>query len=254
MHSFMRTNARQLSTVYRLAVSYRGMPCALDGAADFPRRSHSSCRFTSRGFHHTPSPWNAAAASSSPSKRDYYEVLGVSRDAAKGDIKKHYYQLAKKFHPDTNKHDPATAQKFAEATEAWEVLGDAEKRKQYDTFGHGGMGEGGGFDASNMGGFEDIFGDFSSMFGNQRGGRAKTRSSGRRRGADMQVSVRLSFMEAVKGTTRDINFSSNAECTSCKGSGAREGTKRTSCRSCNGSGVEVIQQVRTVFNASLSLS
>lgn len=163
------------------------------------------------------------------SKRDYYEILGVSRDASKSDVKKQYYKLAKKYHPDANKDDPQAAKKFAEATEAWEVLGDEEKRGQYDTFGHQ---EGqSGFDGA---GFEDIF---SSMFGQRQ-----QRPNAAMRGADIQMTARLSFMEAVKGTTRDLNVVSNTECDTCHGTGAKPGTKPTTCKHCNGSGVEVIQQ------------
>ncbi|TYZ61221.1 hypothetical protein PybrP1_011566 [[Pythium] brassicae (nom. inval.)] len=187
----------------------------------------------SRAFHRTPA--------SQQSKKDYYDVLGVGRDADKNEIKKKYYQLAKKYHPDTNKDDPNAAKKFAEATEAWEVLGNDEKRQQYDTFGHAGMDENGGFGGGGAGfqDFNDIFGEFASMFGEQ-GGRRRTNQP--QRGADIQVNITLSFMEAVNGTVRDLNLTANETCEPCKGTGAKPGTKKRTCKTCGGSGVEILQQ------------
>lgn len=175
------------------------------------------------------------------SKRDYYDILGVSKGADKNEIKKKYYQLAKKYHPDTNKDDPDAHKKFAEATEAWEVLGSDEKRQKYDTFGHAGVDPngGGGYGGGGFeGNFEDIFGDFASMFGGQQ----RRSPNAPQRGADIQVNISLSFMEAVNGTTRDLNVTANEECGTCNGSGAKPGTSKKKCRTCNGSGVEVIQQ------------
>lgn len=188
----------------------------------------------SRAFHRTPPSQQA--------KKDYYDVLGVSRDADKSEIKKQYYQLAKKYHPDTNKDDPNAAKKFAEATEAWEVLGNDEKRQQYDTFGHAGVDENGGFGGGGGAGFHDfndIFGDFASMFGDQSGRR---RGNQPQRGADIQVNITLSFMEAVNGTVRDLNLTANETCEPCKGTGAKPGTKKRTCKTCGGSGVEILQQ------------
>lgn len=179
-----------------------------------------------------------------PTKRDLYDVLGVSRDADKGEIKKKYYQLAKKYHPDTNKDDPDAAKKFAEATEAWEVLGDDSKRQAYDTYGHAGVDESGGFGGGGFQGqgFEDIFGDFASMFGEQFGARSRHSANSPQRGSDIQVDISLSFMEAVKGTTRDLHVNTNVECDTCHGTGAKPGTKKRTCPHCKGSGVEVLQQ------------
>lgn len=191
------------------------------------------------------SRWFHATNAMHDRKRDYYETLGISRDASKNDIKKKYYQLAKKYHPDTNKDDPNAAKKFAEATEAWDILGDEEKRSQYDTFGHAGVDESGGFDPSGFGGgggggggFEDLF---SQMFGGQQQQRAQNPNRPQR-GSDVQVGVRLSFMEAVSGTTRDLELTTNATCGTCDGSGSKPGTKRKTCTHCRGSGVEVQQQ------------
>ncbi|KAG7401498.1 hypothetical protein PHYBOEH_001043 [Phytophthora boehmeriae] len=188
-------------------------------------------------------PFHSTRVAREPSKRDFYDVLGVSRDADKGEIKKKYYQLAKKYHPDTNKKDPDAAKKFAEATEAWEILGDDDKRQKYDAYGHAGVDEqagfggGGGFQGQ---GFEDIFGEF---FGGQGfGGRSRRSASQPQRGADIQVDITLSFMEAVKGTTRDLNITANVECDTCDGSGAKPGTKKKTCPNCKGSGVEIMQQ------------
>ncbi|CAK4076775.1 unnamed protein product [Aphanomyces euteiches] len=172
-------------------------------------------------------------------KRDYYQVLGVKNDASKNEIKKKYYELAKKFHPDTNKDDPNAAQKFAEATEAWEILGDDEKREKYDTFGHAGVDpNGGGMGGQDFHGFEDIF---ASMFGHQGGRRGNGRPRPER-GADVQVNVNISFMEAVNGTTRDLNVYTDVKCEPCDGSGAKPGTSPKKCKACNGTGVEILQQ------------
>ncbi|KAI9914878.1 hypothetical protein PsorP6_008010 [Peronosclerospora sorghi] len=178
-----------------------------------------------------------------PSKRDFYDVLGVSRDASKSEIKKKYYQLAKKYHPDTNKADPDAAKKFAEATEAWEILGDDEKRQKYDAYGHAGVDEQAGFGGAEGfegKGFEDIFGEF---FGGQGfGGHSRRSTNQPQRGDDIQVDITLSFMEAVNGTTRELNITSNVACDTCNGSGAKPGTKKKTCSTCNGSGVQILQQ------------
>ncbi|ETV92788.1 chaperone DnaJ [Aphanomyces invadans] len=215
-------------------------------AAVFPTWSTSSMQkkhANHRAFHSHASSSRRPFHSSTrldASKRDYYQVLGVKNDATKNEIKKKYYELAKKFHPDTNKDDPNAAKKFAEATEAWEILGDEEKRQKYDTFGHAGvdpngMGDGDG----DFHGFEDIF---SQMFGHQ-GGRGRGNGRPRpERGADVQVNTHISFMEAVNGTTRDLNVYTDVTCEPCGGSGAKPGTSPKKCKSCNGSGVEILQQ------------
>ena len=168
-------------------------------------------------------------------KRDYYEVLGVEKGATEEDIKKAYRVLAKKYHPDMNPGDASAADKFKEASEAYAVLSDPEKRRQYDQFGHAafeGGGGPGGFDFSGMD-FSDIFGDlFGDFFG---GGRRSTRS-GPSRGANIRTSVRISFMESITGCEKEIDVTLKEPCPACKGSGAKPGTNPTTCTRCNGKG------------------
>ena len=170
-------------------------------------------------------------------KRDYYEVLGVDKNADDAAIKKAYRQLAKKYHPDTNPGNAEAEAKFKEASEAYAVLSDAEKRRQYDQFGHaafqGGGGPGaGGFDFSDMGDiFGDIFGDF---FGGGR--RSSAASNGPRRGANIRTGVRITFEEACFGTKKEIDVTLKDECTTCHGSGAKEGSSPVTCTKCGGKG------------------
>jgi molecular chaperone DnaJ len=173
-------------------------------------------------------------------QRDYYEVLGVSKDATDSDIKKAYRKVAKKYHPDINPEDDSAAHKFREATEAYEVLSDASKRQQYDQFGHaafsqGGPGHGGfsgGFDFGDMGDmFGDIFGDF---FGG--GGGRRSSSNGPRKGASLRASIELDFEEAVFGSEKELNITVSDECEVCHGSGAKEGTHAETCSQCGGAG------------------
>ncbi|MBR0092563.1 MAG: molecular chaperone DnaJ [Lachnospiraceae bacterium] len=168
-------------------------------------------------------------------KRDYYEVLGVAKDASDEDIKKAYRVLAKKYHPDMNPDDTAAAEKFKEASEAYAVLSDPEKRRQYDQFGHAafdGQSGFGGFDFSGMD-FTDMFGDlFSDFFG---GGRRASRG-GSMRGANLRTSVRISFMESITGCEKELELNLKDTCPTCKGSGARPGTSPSTCPKCNGKG------------------
>ncbi len=161
------------------------------------------------------------------SKRDYYEVLGVPKDADEAAIKKAYRNLAKKYHPDANPGDKVAEEKFKEATEAYGVLSDQDKRRQYDQFGHaafdgtGGPGGFGGFDFSgaDMG---DIFGD---IFGDLFGGRAgRSRSNGPMRGANVRTGIRITFEEAIFGCQKEIELSLKDECPKCHGTGAKPGT------------------------------
>lgn len=175
-------------------------------------------------------------------KRDYYEVLGVDKNADDAAIKKAYRQLAKKYHPDTNPGNAEAEAKFKEASEAYAVLSDADKRRQYDQFGHaafqGGGGPGaGGFDFSDMGDiFGDIFGDF---FG---GGRRSSMNNGPRRGADIRVGIRITFEEACFGTKKEIEVTLKDDCKTCKGTGAKEGTSPVTCTKCGGKGQVVYTQ------------
>ncbi|BAK48134.1 MAG: molecular chaperone DnaJ [Lachnospiraceae bacterium] len=177
-------------------------------------------------------------------KRDYYEVLGVDRSADDATIKKAYRKLAKKYHPDANPGDAEAEKKFKEASEAYAVLSDSEKRRQYDQFGHaafeGGAGGGGGFDFSGMD-MGDIFGDiFGEFFG---GGRA-SRSAGSQpmKGANLRARVRISFEEAVFGCDRELEITLKDECESCHGTGAKAGTSPVTCSKCGGKGKIVFSQ------------
>jgi molecular chaperone DnaJ len=179
-------------------------------------------------------------------KRDYYEVLGVPKDADDATIKKAYRQLAKKYHPDINPGDKDAEAKFKEASEAYAVLSDADKRRQYDQFGHaafeGSAGGGGGFDFSNMGDIfgSDIFGDiFGDLFGT---GSSRRSSNGAMRGADVRASVRITFAEAVTGTSKKLDITLKDPCPSCKGSGAKAGTTPQTCGKCGGKGQVVYTQ------------
>lgn len=175
-------------------------------------------------------------------KRDYYEVLGVSRNASADDLKKAYRRLAMKHHPDRNPGDERAETLFKEVKEAYEVLSDPQKRSAYDQFGHAGVdGQGaGGFGGGGFGGgagFADIFGDvFGDIFG---GGRAR---GGASRGADLQYHLKLSLEEAVRGTTVEIRIPTTEPCGTCDGSGAKPGTGKTTCTTCGGQGVVRIQQ------------
>lgn len=176
-------------------------------------------------------------------KRDYYEVLGVPKDADDAALKKAYRVLAKKYHPDTNPGDAEAEAKFKEASEAYGILSDPQKRQQYDQFGHaafeGGAGGGGaaGFDFGDMG---DIFGDiFGDLFG---GGRRRGGSNGPRRGSDIGVGLRITFEEAIFGCEKEIELTLKDPCTKCHGTGAKEGTQPVTCGKCGGSGQIAITQ------------
>lgn len=175
-------------------------------------------------------------------KRDYYEVLGVSKTADEAELKKAFRSLAKKYHPDAHPGDKECEEKFKEAQEAYAVLSDPDKRRQYDQFGHaafdGGAG-GGGFDFSGMD-MSDIFGDlFGDFFG---GGSRRSASNGPMKGANVRISVRISFEEAVFGCEKELEFNYKEECSSCKGTGAKPGTSPETCRKCGGKGKIVYSQ------------
>lgn len=179
-------------------------------------------------------------------KRDYYEVLGVQRDATKDDIKRAYRKMAIQYHPDKNPGDKAAEEKFKEATEAYEVLGDDQKRQAYDQFGFAGVeGMGGGQQdySTVFRDFEDIFsgfGDFSSIFGSifgNAGGYANERHSDRpRKGANLRYDIELPFEKAVYGTSVEIAYSRDDTCKTCGGTGSSDGSGRKVCTMCKGSG------------------
>lgn len=176
-------------------------------------------------------------------KRDYYEVLGVPRSASDDEIKKAYRKLAKQYHPDSNPGDKTAEAKFKEASEAYAVLSDPDKKRQYDQFGHsafeGGAGGAGGFDFSSMD-MGDIFGDiFGDLFG---GGRSRRASNGPMRGANVHTGVRITFEEAVTGVDKELELTLKDECTHCHGSGARPGTSPETCSKCGGKGQVVYTQ------------
>jgi molecular chaperone DnaJ len=175
------------------------------------------------------------------SKRDYYEVLGVSKSTDDKEIKKAYRRVAMKYHPDRNPDDPAADEKFKEATEAYDVLMDPEKRAAYDRFGHAGVegmagGAAGGFGGGN---FSDIFGDvFGDIFGGG-GGRGR---GGPQRGSDLRYTLDISLEDAVKGSTVEISDPSLSTCEKCDGSGAKKGSSPVTCGTCGGAGQVRMQQ------------
>ncbi len=179
-------------------------------------------------------------------KRDYYEVLGVDRNADDAALKKAYRQLAKKYHPDMNPGDAEAEKKFKEASEAYAVLSDADKRRQYDQFGHAAFEQGGG-GAGGFGGFDfngadmgDIFGDiFGDLFG---GGARRRANNGPMRGASLRAQVRITFQEAVFGCEKELELTLKDECTNCHGTGAKPGTSPETCPKCGGRGQVVMTQ------------
>jgi len=186
-------------------------------------------------------------------KRDYYEILGVDKNADEAAIKKAYRALAKKYHPDMNPGDKDAEAKFKEASEAYAVLSDAEKRRQYDQYGHaafGGGGAGGGFDFNFSGDMSDIFGDiFGDFFG---GGRSRRSSNGPMKGANLRTSVRIKFEEAVFGCEKEIEITLKDECPKCHGTGAKEGTQPVTCSKCGGKG-QVMYTQQSLFGAMRSV-
>lgn len=180
-------------------------------------------------------------------KRDYYEVLGVSREASLDEIKKAYRKLAMQFHPDQNPGNKAAEEQFKEAAEAYSVLSDADKRPRYDQYGHAGMGNQGGgaggfqFDPSQFTDFQDIFGGiFGDIFG---GGGGRRRSGGGERGSDLQYTLRIPFKEALSGVeVKEIEIPRQEACADCKGSGCATGTSPQVCPQCRGNGQVAVRQ------------
>ena len=172
--------------------------------------------------------------------RDFYEVLGVAKDASEADIKKAYRRLAMKYHPDRNPDDPGVEAKFKEAKAAYEILMDSDKRAAYDQFGHAGVEAGhagaGGFSGAEA--FGDIFGDvFGDIFGRRRGGGSQVY-----RGADFRYELELTLEQAVNGDTISIDIPGHVECERCSGAGAEPGTEKKTCTTCGGSGQTRMQQ------------
>ncbi len=197
-------------------------------------------------------------------KRDYYEVLGVSKTATPEEIKKAYRKLAIKYHPDKNPGDKAAEEKFKEAAEAYEVLSNEEKRQKYDQFGHSmgpqgfeGFGGGGGFYSSGMS-MEDIFSQFGDIFGGHfefggggfggaTGGRARSRrQKPQRRGSDLRIKVKLTLEEISKGVSKTLKIPTYVKCEHCNGTGAKDGTAFNTCPTCHGTG-NVSQVVQGLF-------
>ena len=178
-------------------------------------------------------------------KRDYYEVLGVERNADEETLKKAYRKLAKKYHPDVNPGDAAAAEKFKEASEAYAILSDPQKRQQYDQFGHAAFEQGGGFDAGGFD-FSDIFGGmggmgdiFDDLFG---GGRRSSNPNAPMQGANVRARVSISFDESISGCVKNLDIVLKDECTNCKGTGAKPGTSPKICPKCRGTGQVTYRQ------------
>ena len=199
-------------------------------------------------------------------KRDYYEVLGLKKGASDDEIKKAFKKNAKQYHPDKNPDNKEAEEKFKEVNEAYGILSDSEKKNLYDKFGHAGVdpnagyGGGGGFGGFNgfgggstsySGGFEDILGDlFGGMFG---GGGGARRKNAPKKGHDLQMGLRISFEEAAFGVTKKIKLRKNVVCPDCQGTGAKDGTAKSTCTVCNGSG-QVQTQQNTPFGSFSNVS
>ena len=189
-------------------------------------------------------------------QKDYYEILGISKDASEADIKKAYRALTKKYHPDIN-HEPGAEEKFKEINEAYEILSDPTKKAQYDQFGSAGPNAGaGGFSGfgnfgegtqfTSSGGFDDFEDILNSFFGG--GGASSQRSGGSRKqkGSDLEYRLNLKFEDAIFGKDQDITYERMDRCKTCHGNGAKPGTKPTECTNCHGSGY-IVQQVQSLF-------
>jgi molecular chaperone DnaJ len=188
-------------------------------------------------------------------KRDYYVVLSVSREATDDDIKKAYRQCALKHHPDRNPGDKAAEEKFKEATEAYSVLSDPEKRAAYDRFGHAGLNGGAGFDFNGAGmgdilsHFQDMFSDFFGGFGGAQSAGGGRRKRGPERGQDVRVEAVISLKDALTGGKHEITVSGAAPCEECHGSGAEPGTSSETCSQCRGSGQDTAQRGFIMFSS-----
>ena len=194
-------------------------------------------------------------------KRDYYEVLGVSKGAGADEIKKAYRKLAVKYHPDKNPGDKAAEEKFKEVNEAYAVLSDPDKKNKYDRFGHAGVDPNAGFGGGaggfgGFGGFEDIFDMFGGAFGGGFGGfggGGRSRRNGPRKGSDLQKAITIDFKEAAFGAKKQIRINKYVKCKTCGGTGAEPGTSKKTCPTCGGSG-EVRTAQRTPLGTFQSVS
>ncbi len=190
----------------------------------------------------------------SRSKRDYYEVLGVSREADIQTIKKAFRQAARKYHPDTNPDDPNAEEKFKEAAEAFDVLSDIDKRANYDRFGHAGL-DGTAFRDFSGISLDDLFGGFgifSDLFGSF-GGRSRSYQNQARQGQDVRLNLEISFDEAMKGLKKKIKVPNWATCPTCHGNRVKEGSSLQSCSACNGTG-EMRRIQRSAFGQIVNIS
>jgi molecular chaperone DnaJ len=186
---------------------------------------------------------------------DYYQILGISRDASKEEIKRAYRRLARKYHPDVNK-EPGAEERFKEINRAYEVLSEPETRSRYDRFGEAGVASGAGgvgFDYGDIGGFADIFETIFSGFGGMGGGTTSRRRSGPVRGDDLRLDLKLEFREAVFGGEKQIRIPHLESCQVCEGTGAKPGTGAHTCSTCNGSG-QVRRATRTPFGSFAQVS
>lgn len=184
-------------------------------------------------------------------KRDYYEILGVDKNADEGTIKKAYRKVAMQYHPDRNPGDKAAEEKFKEAAEAYEVLSDATKKARYDRYGHAGVENmGGGFSGGSMN-MEDIFSHFGDIFGDSGSpfesffGQSRSRSGGGQKGSNLRIKVALTLEEIEAGVTKKIKVKKQVACKTCNGTGAKDRNSVTTCNTCNGSGY--VRQVKNTF-------
>ena len=176
------------------------------------------------------------------SKRDYYEILGISKDASEQEIKSAFRKLAKKYHPDLNPDDKEAEAKFKEVNEAYEVLSDPERKAKYDQFGHAAFDQANGFGGAGFNDFSDIFGDiFGDFFGGGFSGSTRTQRTGPKAGSDLKIKLDIDFEEAAFGTKKEIKINRIEKCSVCDGTGAKKGTSKKTCPTCQGSG-----SIRTV--------
>lgn len=184
-------------------------------------------------------------------KKDYYEVLGVGKGASSDEIKKAYRKLAKQYHPDVNEDKDESSEKFKEASEAYGVLSDDQKRKQYDTFGHAAFDQSAG-GRGGFGGFDDFMGGFGDIFDSFFGGGRTSRRNGPVRGSDLRIELRITFEEAAFGVKKEVRLNKDETCASCGGTGAKKGTSPQTCATCGGTG-QVRQQRNTAFGSFVNV-